>query len=180
MAFVGNFRQLAGLPAYGTSPVTFPAAWSKSGREGAVVEFTTAARASWIGNFEPGEGGANAVHRHPDGHSVLVVAEGNAWSVDPEKKAAELVLEDVTGCWVIPGEEDLLLSLQGISLARLGSQGLVWETRRISWDGLELVSINRGEVTGLAGDPTNSQPSPFRVDLLSGFATGGSYPPDRD
>ena len=68
-----------------------------------------------------------------------------------------------------------IFSRQGIALARFGPDGIVWHTRRLSWDGFDQLRIVHGEVTGVAWSPLDDEWQPFRVDLSTGRSTGGSY-----
>jgi hypothetical protein len=54
---------------------------------------------------------------------------------------------------------------------KLGPTGLMWHTRRLSWDGLD-------ELRGLAWSPIDDKWCPFTVELNSGKSTGGSYFPN--
>ena len=76
------FRRLTGLPPYGPMATTIPTGWGHGAHEGMVVEFERADGTVWVGNFEPGLGGADDVLTHPNGSDVLVVA---AWSPDGDR-----------------------------------------------------------------------------------------------
>lgn len=71
--------------------------------------------------------------------------------------------------------EGWVFSRQGLALARLGPTGIMWHTRRLSWDGFDQMQIVQGELTGLAWSPVDSGWHPFRVDLITGKSVGGSY-----
>jgi hypothetical protein len=83
---------------------------------------------------------------------------------------ALLEVRDPTG-WIF--------SRQGIALARFSLEGLVWHTRRISWDGFDKLAVDQEKVTGLAWSPTDGRWYPFQVDIQTGATTsGGSYSED--
>ena len=68
-----------------------------------------------------------------------------------------------------------MLSRQGIALARLGPEGLLWHTRRLSWDGFTELRIIGEELVGLAWSPIDNEWSSFQVDLRTGRSSGGAY-----
>lgn len=64
---------------------------------------------------------------------------------------------------------------QGLALTRHGPSGLLWHTRRLSWDGFDQLEVGDGEVTGLAYSAIGDGWVSLRVDLKTGRSTGGSY-----
>lgn len=102
-------------------------------------------------------------------------AAGNLWVVNPEARAAELWADWIDAVWPVPGSDDLVLSLQGLALARLGAAGTRWRTRRLSWDGFDDIRFNAGSIDGLAWTPFGEKWLPFEVDPQSGASRGGSY-----
>ena len=170
-----EFRVLPGLPSYGPRAIEFPSAWGRGAREGLVVEFNVSPQSSWVGNFAPGLGGLDEVRPHPDGSAVLVITQGRMFYVDPAACTAVEVAHPVFGVWALPDTNDLIMSRQDIAFFRVGPQGVVWHTRRLSWDGFRDIRIDGLGVTGDAWSPVEDCWMPFRVDVLSGRAEGGSY-----
>jgi hypothetical protein len=170
-----NVRLLPGLPPYPPPARAFPPEWGARGHEGIVFEFTSDTH-SWTGNFAPGLSQLSAALQHPDGIGVLVLADGDVWSVDPEAETAELVLCGATAVWPVANPDGYILNLQGLAFARLGPRGILWHTRRLSWDGFKDVDILETLLTGAAWSPV-STPNwvPFEVDLSTGRSTGGSF-----
>ena len=68
-----------------------------------------------------------------------------------------------------------LLDRQGLAIARLGPQGLLWHTRRLSWDGFTEFRVVGNKLHGLAWSPGKDCWHPFSVDLRTGRSEGGSY-----
>lgn len=71
--------------------------------------------------------------------------------------------------------EGWIFSRQGIALVRLSPAGLMWHTRRISWDGFDQLHIVQDELRGLAWSPMDDRWCPFTVEINTGKSTGGSY-----
>jgi len=171
---VSSFKLLAGLPPYGAMATAFPSEWGRLGHEGIVAEFNSG-RDSWIANFRPGLGGLKVVYPHPNGHDAVVIASGDLWVVNPEQRSAEMLLPAVDMALEVQEPDGWVFSRQGLALARLGPDGLVWHTRRLSWDGFDGVRIEGDEVVGLASSPFGDKWREFRVDLQTGRSFGGAY-----
>jgi hypothetical protein len=166
------FRVREGLPAYGPVATPFPPDFGRLGREGFVVEFE-ATDGAWVGNFRPGLGGISQAVVHPDGQHILVFAGGDVWSVDPDRRDGQCVGFAVDGCWSVDGE--LVLSRQGLAFFRIGRAGIVWHTRRLSWDGFDDVRIVGSSLHAVAWSPLEDRWMPCSVDLRSGRSNGGSF-----
>jgi hypothetical protein len=169
------FRVLPGLPPYGPLAQSFPE--SPVGREGFVIEFLPDTDSAWVGNFGPGIGGYTGVHVHPNGRDVLVFSEGNAFVVDPVQR---VVREDdvpgvIAGAWEARAPNGFILDRQGLAFERLSAEGLVWHTRRLSWDGFRRVTFGVEEITGEAGSPMLDAWIPFSVNIATGESHGGSF-----
>jgi hypothetical protein len=173
-----DYRLLPGLPAYGEIPRSFPASWGRLGSEGVAVAFEPRSGGAWTGNFAPGMGGVSDVQPHPDRRRVLVFAAGDAWEVDAETRSAELVLEGVMALWPVDAPNGLVVDQDGLSFARLGPGGVVWRTRRLSWDGFSSVQVGDGGIRGVAWDAVSDGWLPFEVDLATGESRGGSFGED--
>lgn len=169
-----SYRRLPGLPPYGPPAIGFPPEWGSLGREGLVVEFVPANGSVWVGNFRPGLGGIDAVRSHPNGREVLIMSSGALWSVDPETRTVEEMASAILGVWTV-GSEDLLLNDQDLAFIRLGRVGVVWHTRRISWDGFDNLQLEEEKVIGEAWSPIEDRWLPFSVNLDTGIVDGGSY-----
>lgn len=168
---------LPGLPPYGALARACPPDWGARGREGLVVEFTTSTGRLWVGNFANGMNGIREVVQHPDGLRVLVFSGGDGWSVDIDGEDAQLLVHTIDGLWPVQG--GLILSRQGLAFLRLGRDGVLWHTRRLSWDGFQNVRIDGDRLTASAWSPGSDEWAECSVDLRTGAASGGSYG-DRD
>lgn len=158
-------------------PMAFPPEWGHLGREGTVVEFTTD-EGVWVGNFQPGLGGLQFAGLHPNEVDVVVIAAGDLWVVNTNEKTAFRTLPALEGILEVHNPEGWILSRQGLALARLGPKGLMWHTRRLSWDGFDQLHIVQDELRGLAWSPIDDKWCAFSVELNTGKSTGGSYFPD--
>lgn len=169
-----RFELLAGLPATGPPATPFPSEWGRLAREGVVVEFSTES-GSWVGNFEPGLGGLDTALAHPNGKDVVVIASGDLWVVDPKSREAENLFPTVDGFVEVGSPEGWIFSRGGLALFKLSPAGVVWHTRRLSWDGIEGLEIRDGFAVGKAYSPMDDQWHAFSVDVRTGRAEGGSF-----
>lgn len=165
---------LPGLPAYGPLATPFPTEWGRWGREGTVVEFK-ANGICWVGNFQPGIGGIELAGVHPNKREAVIVSSGDLWVVDPVQRTASFVFPAIDTAIEVRGPDGWLFSMQGLAVAQFGPNGLLWHTKRLSWDGFDDLALVGDELTGLAYDPMDDAWVPFRVDIRNGSSTGGSY-----
>jgi hypothetical protein len=173
-----TFEILGGLPPYGEPAVSFPTDWGRFGREGIVIAFRAPDTTAWVGNFEPGLEGITRVLAHPDHARVLVFSRGDLWVVDPAKRSANLIAIAISDLWPVTEPEGLILNREGLALVRLAADGVVWHTRRLSWDGFDRIEIQSHCIRGKAWNAVDDCWNDFEVDLVTGRSTGGSFPFD--
>ena len=165
---------LSGLPPYGPMPTAFPPEWGYLGREGTVVEFTTET-GTWVANFRPGLGGLQFARSLRNTLNAIVVSAGDLWIIDLPARTASLTLPAVEAMWEVQNPDGWVMSRQDLAFVRLGPQGLMWHTRRLSWDGFDQIEINQYELRGLAWSPLDDKWCPFSVELETGKSAGGSF-----
>ena len=170
-----TFRRLPGLPPHGPVAVTFPPQWGAGAREGLVVEFARDAGGRWVGNFQPGIGGVDDVRSHPNGRDVLVISNGSLWIVNPVTRTADEVASAVFDVWAVTDPDGYLLNNQGLGFLRLSADGVLWRSRRISWDGFSDLRFEGDRLVGKAWSPVEDAWLPFELDVQSGKVEGGSY-----
>lgn len=171
------FRVLPGLPGTGDPPVRFNATGSDRYTEGFVVQFTLAGGGAWVGNFQAGLYGTSVVFA-VTGRTAMVVAEGQAYVVEPETRALLRTFGgQISDVFYLPNRDAMIFG-NGLWFECHGSEGLRWKSRRISWDGMMDVSLIGERLHGDAYDPMGDSWAPFEVDIETGEVTGGSYPPE--
>jgi hypothetical protein len=169
-----QFEILPGLPGYGPLPEQFSATGQGKYREGYVVKFMSEGAEEWVGNFQPGLTRFSGVFQHPDQVNVVVVAGGAAYVVDPNKRQ---LMENFGGSIESVFElknNGLLILGNGLSFAALASDGILWQAKRLSWDGMRNVAIINDKIIGegwMFDDTWHS----FEVNLTTGESEGGAY-----
>jgi len=121
-------------------------------------------------------GALTGVWSCPRPDDLLAVAGGYAYLADtlaPERPL-HLPLRPVTR--VLPATESNLLLLAGFhTIAAIGVTGLLWETARLTWEGLTLTGIRDNHLHGLGWDMRTDRELAFAVDLATGQHTGGAF-----
>lgn len=170
---MATFRIDAGLPPYGPRALSFPD--PDAFREGLVVTFTTSKGDRWTGNFAYGPGQLDAVRDELGPRATLVVSHGAAYVVDVDRRGASEVTWPVDYIEYDPGQQ-LFVVANGLWFEGIGASGRVWQSRRISWDGMRSLRCDGLKISGEAYSPMGLPGwLPFELDLASGAVEGGSY-----
>jgi hypothetical protein len=112
----------------------------------------------------------------PRPDDILLVAGGYAYLVDtlhPET-CLHIPLRPVSEIYLAP-EQNLIL-LGGINrVEAVGTSGLAWQSKRLSWEGITLERIEGDTLHGMGWDMMNNREVPFELNLRTGHHTGGGY-----
>ncbi|MGU3398834.1 hypothetical protein ACLBWS_03690 [Brucellaceae bacterium D45D] len=171
-----SFQRLPGLPAYGEPALSFPN--PNSFREGVVFEFNTSTGETWVGNFATGyrsQSDATGVYPHLGETAVFVVAEGCAYKINVLSKT---LIEEVSDFLVWIGYHaatEAMVIVNDVEVIAYTKNDTLWKSERISWDGIESVSIQGDHLKGKAFNPFDETWRPFSINLHTGRAQGGSY-----
>jgi hypothetical protein len=112
----------------------------------------------------------------PRPDDLLAVAGGYAYLADTRtpEQCFHLPLRPVVHVLPAPGAGLILLA--GFhTIAAIGADGLLWETARLSWEGVTLHEIREGQLHGLGWNMQTDREVPFAVDLKTGHHTGGGF-----
>jgi hypothetical protein len=169
---MSHFKILNGLPGNGDLPSQFSATGMGTHSEGFVVEFFPDSERSWIGNFQRALTKFDAVFEHPDNFSLGVIAGGECYVINPDKKECS----EYFGGWfqslrAIP-EKHLVILGTPIDFIALGSSGVLWKSSRLSWDGIRNVRLDGEELFGEVCCLDDTW-IPFSLSITSGKHTGG-------
>jgi hypothetical protein len=132
---------------------------------------------SWTGSFESGPGGRTGVFATPSAEVLCVVAKGQGFWIPVlsptsfEAIRAVPIKEILT----VPRRR-ILIFVDYTKLAAYGEDGFLWQTDRLSWDGLKITEVSADMIRGMAWDSPANQEVPFSVDAQSGASEGGSSP----
>jgi len=176
-----EYKVLSELPA--TSQVIYiPNEGSGVGRDGVMVKFLPLNVTPWTGIFAFGDmhpSGECKVYPGPGRNRLTIVARGEAYIASPNDSSS---FEHVKSCPVIrtvPAQNSgLMLFHDYTEIVAYNESGLAWETKRISWDGIEIDEVSDNEILGKSWDAPNEKFVEFRVDLVNGHHQGGASPPE--
>jgi hypothetical protein len=151
-------------------PIYFPGGTRTGGNDGMLLRFTPSNGDQWRGCFAFGDYDLCGVFAMPNPDHVCVVSKGTGYWVhvnEPEKssKMRALPVWDVR----IVSDARIILLADFTALSAVGPDGQVWK-HRVCWDGLKILEVQNGIVTGTGYDPTNSvhSKSEFAVELATG------------
>jgi hypothetical protein len=110
----------------------------------------------------------------PDPSSICIAAGGYVYLIDTRDPARwqQVEYRPVLEIRALPG---LLLFSGFHSLLAWGREGKLWQTARLSWDGVRITAIDADTITGLGWDMRTDQELTFEVDLRTGRHKGGAY-----
>jgi len=112
----------------------------------------------------------------PNPAEMCAVAGGYAYMVNvlrPEQ-CVQISFRPVVEVRVLP-EDGLLLFAGFHALQAWGADGLLWETKRLTWEGVRIAEISGGKVHGFGWEMRSDKELAFTVDLQTGEHTGGAY-----
>jgi hypothetical protein len=112
----------------------------------------------------------------PAPDSMLAVAGGYAYLVDTTTpdQCVHLPLRPVTE--VVAAVEENLTLLAGFhTVAAVDAKGFLWETAKLSWEGVRLGEIRDGKLHGEGWNMQTDRDVPFTIDLRSGEHEGGGF-----
>ncbi len=118
----------------------------------------------------------SGVYACPSPEDICVLAGGYAYlapAAEPERVTL-LAMKPVVS--LLPVEASRLLLFVGFAtVLAWGVDGLVWETARLSWEGLRIVGVEDGFLRGFGWDLMRDLEVEFTVDLATGAHTGGAW-----
>ena len=166
------------LPSKVANVLEFRATGRRAAEQGIVLK-VRADSFTWIGTFERGDGKLSAIYFTPSPDHLCVVAGGVGYWIpvlDPKRYEVMPIgpIQEVRPLHALA----LLLFADYTELAAYGAGGQRWITRRVSWDGIEILRADAKGILGRAWDATREAKVGFFVDPETGRVEGGSAPPE--
>jgi hypothetical protein len=112
----------------------------------------------------------------PNPRELCAVAGGYAYVINtpaPER-STHIPLKPVAEVLPLPAH-NLLVFVGFHSLLAWGAEGLVWQTARLSWEGLRLEGVEGDTLRGFGWSMAANKDVEFSVDLRSGAHSGGGF-----
>jgi len=114
------------------------------------------------------------VYATPDPALLCAVAGGYAYLIDAANPTQSTHI-DQRPVTAVMATEGLLLFAGFHTIQAWGRGGLVWTTKRLSWDGMQLGEVRDGVLHGTGWNMRTDKDAPFEVDLATGEHTGGGF-----
>ena len=121
------------------------------------LKFTDSQHIEWCGKFAPGaKAGSRKVLWFPNTREFLVLVDGQGYVVDSEQREVRAktksdMLEDAI---MIPGQ-GLVAVTDGLTIGLVGRTGDIWESKRLTFDGIAFNDASDDHVTGKLWDLTD-------------------------
>lgn len=123
-----------------------------------------------------GPGVPSGIWACPDPAWLCAVAGGYAYLIDTcdPIRWEQVMYRPVTAVTVV-AEHDLLVFAGFYSLLAWGRTGKVWQTGRLSWDGVRITNVSGETLVGMGWDMKTDCEMEFEVNLRTGEHRGGGY-----
>jgi hypothetical protein len=112
----------------------------------------------------------------PRPDDLLALAGGYAYIIDTgdPTRCLHLPLRPVTA--VLPAPEAGVILLAGFHhIAAVVAEGLLWQSARLSWEGVTMTEVRDGHLHGTGWNMHTDRDVPFTLDLATGEHEGGGY-----
>lgn len=112
----------------------------------------------------------------PDPEQICAVAGGYAYiaSTATPEKCVQVGMKPVVEVHPAVGA-GLLLFVGFHTIQAWGREGVVWETGRLSWEGVRVTAVTSEAAVGFGWDLRGDVEVEFRVDLRDGSFVGGGF-----
>lgn len=170
------FEVLPGLPGTGPAPYQFARSEQRTHSEGLVVRVEPREGEAWVGNFQ-GVGGdsyRSVVFATPSPDHIGVVSDGVGYRVRADAPTEYEVMPShpIRDVRRVPGR-DMVVLADFTNLVAYGPEGLLWCSKRLGWDDLEIRGMTAAVIQVVTWDPTIAGGGDwvsFSVDTATGRA----------
>lgn len=172
-----RYEKLTGLPPYGPMYIPISVDGEPFFSEGYVVKFKKSDGEEWVANFRPGWTDYNNIFDFPEQNTIVIFAGGQGYIMNPDAQKPVMTIEPIVK-EVIQKDDCSLIYSDDIHIFVLNTKtGEIWQSDRISWDGIKDLELVNNKLRGQTYDPTNStEPwSDFELDLETKEIKGGSF-----
>jgi len=117
-----------------------------------------------------------AIYPCPNPDDLLAIAGGYAYLIPTQhpETCLHLPLRPVTQ--VLPAPSANCMLLAGFhEVAAIGANGLLWQSARLSWEGITLTEVRENTLHGLGWNLQTDREIPFTLDLTTGQHQGGGF-----
>lgn len=171
-----RFETLPGLPPYGPMYISIASTKYNRYREGYVVKFYKDDGTYWIANFDTGETACSGVIELNWPNILFVLANGEGYLINPNETVPVGMFGGRIFQYFVTAEHGVVC-VTDVDICIVSHSGQLWESRRISWDGIFDLEINGNILSGKCYLPMSidGEYEPFTMDLTTRTIQGGSY-----
>lgn len=144
-----------------------------------IIRVHSASGGSWVGVFagEDAPGTLTGIYSCPDPDRICVVAGGRGYLVNAHDPTTWSPIETYPIIDIASVVDCSVLVLANFThLVGIGKVGVVWETERLSYDGIKLTEATPQQIRGLAWSAPRQRWVEFTVDTMTGRHRGGARP----
>jgi hypothetical protein len=171
-------EQLNETPGVGALPhYYYPGASTQGGHDGLLVEVRPEHGQPWLGTFAFGQvtpKGVSRILTTPDSQRLCIVSKGEGYFVSATTPTA---WEAVRATPIIDVRsiraQGIIVFADYTRLVAYDQMGMKWQTKRLTWDSLEIVEVTDAFIKGKFWDIRNEATASFVVDLATGTHQGG-------
>jgi hypothetical protein len=116
------------------------------------------------------------IHSCPRPDDLLAIAGGYAYLIDTTDptRSFHLPLRPVTQILAAP-TANLILLAGFHHIAAIGPNGLLWQSARLSWEGLTMLEVRDNHLHGTGWNMHTDRDVPFTLNLTNGTHIGGGF-----
>jgi len=155
----------------------YPNGTTEGGHDGLIVQVDPYFGDSWTGIFAFGDvspKGITGLYSWPVHIKLCVVSLGQGYLVDVIEPSNYEVIETQPILDVVPvTEREIIVFANYTELVAYGKSGLLWVTKRLSWDGIKITKVTSDSIEGEVWDPGRGGTADFIVNLANGKHEGG-------
>lgn len=174
LSFPKNFdvQILSELPNQNCSHLFYPGGTTNGGKDGILIEVSPELGSNWIGTFAKDltyPNSLNKVLAWINPNKIFVISSGVGFIVNvfAPTKYEVIGIEPIIQAIPIP-EKNMFVFSDYTNVTAYSEDGMLWQTDRISWNGLKIDSIHNSYLQGTYFDVKNDEDSSFIVDLSDG------------
>jgi hypothetical protein len=155
----------------------FPIGKKTEGNDGLILKISPFSGKPWIGIFAFGDittNGLCGVYSMPDKEKFCVVSNGMGYIVTSSDATIFETLDSIpiTDVRCIK-EKGIILFADYTEIMAYDSGGLRWQSKRLSYDGFKIISLNSDVLIGEFWDIRNESNSLFEIDIINGSLLSG-------
>jgi hypothetical protein len=155
----------------------FPSGEKTASNDGLILKISPFSSKPWIGIFAFGDitkNGLSGVYSMPDKEKFCVVSNGMGYIVASNNATIFEIIDSIPITDVrCVKEKGIILFADYTQIMAYDSGGLRWQSKRLSYDGFKIISLNNDILVGEFWDIRNDANSLFEIDIIDGALLRG-------